>query len=416
MDGAAAPWDLGEDAGATTRAISIARPPRVCLLTALFPPSIGGIQSHTLRLGQKIAQRGIDVHVVTRLQPGLPRFERMAGVRVHRVGVARARGAAGSLAFVAGGVRAVLRLARQVDVLHAHQLLSPATVGLVAARAAGLPLIVNPHACGAIGDVGVLSRSALGRGRLLAVVRRADAFVAVSRAIRDELIGAGAPPDRVWSIGNGVDTDRFAPAAAGERAAIRRALGLPDGPLAVYAGRLAPEKGVDVLIEAWPAVVVRAPSARLVVIGAGPDEPRVRELVRERRVAGSVALLGGVPDAAPYLRAADAAVLPSRTEGLPVALLEAMSCALPVVATRVGGSAEVLADPATGWLVPAEDPPALAEALAQALLDGAAARRGAAARALVQARYGLDLVVDVTLRLYASVVGRRAAARAVASR
>jgi starch synthase len=111
-----------------------------------------------------------------------------------------------------------------------------------------------------------------------------------------------------------------------------------------------------------------------------------------------------VPDVAPFLRAADAAVLPSRTEGLPVALLEAMSCGLAVVATRVGGSAEVLADAGAGWLVPAEDPPALAGALAQALLDGdAAARRGAAGRALVLARYGMDRIADETLRLYASV-------------
>jgi len=392
---------------------SVARPLRVCMLTALFPPSIGGIQSHTLRLGQKLADRGVDVHVVTRVQPGLARFERMGGVRVHRVGVARAQGAAGSLAFVAGGVRAVLRLTRQVDVLHAHQLLSPSTVGLAASPLTGLPLIVNPHACGDIGDVGVLSRSAVGRARLHAVVRRADAFVAVSRAIRDELVGAGAPPAKVWSIGNGVDTDRFAPAAGGERAVIRRALGLPGGPLAVYAGRIAPEKGVDVLVEAWPEVVARAPAARLAVIGGGPEQARVHELARALGVAGSIAFVGGVPDVAPYLRAADAAVLPSRSEGMPVALLEAMSCGLPVVATRVGGSAEVLADAPAGWLVPAEDPRALSDALAEAFLDGdAAGRRGAAARDLVLARYGMDLVVDLTLRLYASVLGRPGAARA----
>jgi glycosyltransferase involved in cell wall biosynthesis len=272
---------------------------------------------------------------------------------------------------------------------------------------------VNPHACGDIGDVGVLTRSAVGRARLLAVVRRADAFVAVSRTIRDELVGAGAPPAKVWSIGNGVDTDRFAPAAAGERAVIRRALGLPGGPLAVYAGRIAPEKGVDVLVEAWPEVVARAPAARLAVIGGGPEQARVHELARALGVAGSIAFVGGVPDVAPYLRAADAAVLPSRSEGMPVALLEAMSCGLPVVATRVGGSAEVLADaPPAGWLVPAEDPRALSDALAEALLDrDAAGRRGAAARNLVLARYGMDLVVDLTLRLYASVLGRLGAAR-----
>jgi glycosyltransferase involved in cell wall biosynthesis len=417
MGGATAAIERGEDASPGERAPAGGCVARVCMLTALFPPSIGGIQSHTLRLGQKLAERGVAVHVVTRLQPGLAAFERMGGVRVHRVGVARARGAAGSLAFVAEGVRAVLRLARHVDVLHAHQLLSPSTVGLVAAPLARLPLIVNPHACGDIGDVGQLSRSALGRARLLAVVRRADAFVAVSRPIRDELLGAGAPPQRVWSIANGVDTDRFSPAPAAERAMIRRALGLADGPLVVYTGRLAPEKGVDLLLEAWPAVRARSPAARLAILGAGPEEARLRELARARGVAPSVDFVGGLPDVAPHLRAADVAVLPSRTEGMPVALLEAMSCGLPVVATRVGGSAEVIEDEIAGRLVAPEDPAALAAGLAEALLDaGAAARRGAAARALVLARYGMDLVVDRMLELYRSVVASRAAPRTGASR
>lgn len=417
MGGATAAIERGEDASPGERAPAGGCAARVCMLTALFPPSIGGIQSHTLRLAQKLAERGVAVHVVTRLQPGLAAFERMGGVRVHRVGVARARGAAGSVAFVAEGVRAVLGLAHHVDVLHAHQLLSPSTVGLVAAPLTRLPLIVNPHACGDIGDVGQLSRSALGRARLLAVVRRADAFVAVSRHIRDELLGAGAPPQKVWSIANGVDTDRFSPAPAAERTMIRRALGLADGPLVVYTGRLAPEKGVDLLLEAWPAVQARFPAARLAILGAGPEEARLRELARARGVAPSVDFLGGLPDVAPHLRAADVAVLPSRIEGMPVALLEAMSCGLPVVATRVGGSAEVLEDEVAGRLVTPEDPAALAAGLAEALLDaGAAARRGAAARARVLDRYGMDLVVDRTLELYRSVVASRAAPRTGASR
>ncbi|HEX7488282.1 MAG TPA: glycosyltransferase family 4 protein, partial [Anaeromyxobacteraceae bacterium] len=161
-----------------------ARPLRVGMLTALFPPSIGGIQSHTLRLSQKLVERGVEVHVVTRSGPGLPAFERMLGVRVHRVGVSEATGAAGSLAFMAEALRAVVRLRGSFDLLHAHQLLSPTTVGLFAAAVTGLPLVVNPHACGEIGDVGILSATRVGRLRLAAVMRRADAFVAVSRAIQ----------------------------------------------------------------------------------------------------------------------------------------------------------------------------------------------------------------------------------------
>ncbi len=367
-----------------------ARPPRVAMLTALFPPSVGGIQSHTLRLGQKLVERGVEVHVVTRRGPGLPVFERMAGVRVHRVGVSSATGAAGSLAFMAEALRAVVRLRGYVDVLHAHQLLSPSTVGLAAAALTGLPLIVNPHACGDIGDVRVLSATRLGRLRLAAVMRGADAFVAVSHAIRDELLGAGAPPQAVWSIVNGVDTDRFAPAAPRERLALRRSLSLGEEPLVVYAGRLAREKGVDVLIAAWPFLLARVPDARLCLLGNGPEEARLRQQARALGVEASVAFVGGVPDVAPRLRAADAAVLPSRTEGMPVALIEAMSCGLPVVATAVGGSVEVLRDGATGRLVAPDSPPSAGRGAGRGAPrpGGGCPRQGGARRRARALRHG----------------------------
>ncbi len=407
--GGAVPRPRTEGSGPSTQEVLAARPLRVAMLASVFPPSIGGIQSHTLRLSQKLVDRGVEVHVLTRIQPGLSPFERMGGVRVHRVGLAAARGAAGSAAFVAGAVGALLRLGSQVDVLHAHQLLSPATIGLLAGPLTGLPLVVNPHACGSFGDVGLLSATRVGRLRLRAVVKRAAAFVAVSRTIRDELVGAGAPPGSVWNITNGVDTDRFCPARYEERRMLRRVLGLDDGPLAVFTGRLAPEKGVDVLLSAWPRLLARVPGARLRILGSGSgdEDARLREQALALRVGGSVTFTGGVYDVAPYVRAADVAVLPSRTEGMPVALLEAMSCALPVVATRVGGSAEVLEDGVTGRLVPAESPEALAAGLAEALLERApAARRGEAARTHVLEHHAMDAVADDFASLYRLVAPR----------
>lgn len=397
------------NAPAATRARE-GRPLRVAMVTSVFPPSIGGIQMHTLRLAQALVDRGVEVHVVTRLQPRLAPFERMRGVRVRRVGLARAGGPAGSAAFVAGAIRALARLRGRLDVVHAHQLLSPTTAALAGAPLAGAALVVNPHACGAIGDVGVLSRTALGRLRLRAAVARADAFVAVSRTIRDELIAAGAAPERVWAISNGVDLDRFSPAGATERSLLRALLSVPDAPRVIYTGRLSAEKGVDVLVEAWPRVLREVPAARLAIVGSGPDEASLRARARSLGLDRSVTFEGACADVAPSVRASDVAVLPSRTEGMPVALLEAMACAVPVVATRVGGSAEVVEDGVTGWLVPPEDPGALASALALVLRDPSTARRRAdAARAAVVERRSITAVADRFLTLYGAVVSRRAA-------
>jgi glycosyltransferase involved in cell wall biosynthesis len=371
---------------------------------------------HTLRLAQALVDRGAEVHVVTRIERGLVPFERMGGVRVHRVGATTARGPVASAAFVTSAVARLLALRTHVDVVHAHQLLSPATAALLASPLLGRPVILNPHACGGIGDVGVLSSSALGRLRLRAALERADALVAVSAAIRDELLEAGAPPQRIWSIANGVDTDRFAPAEEAEREALRAVLPMPPGPLVVYTGRLSPEKGVDVLLAAWPHLRRQVADARLWILGEGPEGVALRAQAHALRIEESVTFGGAVLDVAPYLRAATAAVLPSRTEGMPVALLEAMSCGLPVVATRVGGSAEVLLDGVTGRLVPPEEPARLASVLAELLLaPDAASRLGTAARARVLESYSIALAAERFLTLYRAVTSRLRAAPAAAS-
>ncbi|WP_242340315.1 MULTISPECIES: glycosyltransferase family 4 protein [unclassified Anaeromyxobacter] len=387
---------------APSSATAAPRPaPRVAILTSLYPPSVGGIQSHTFSLARALAARGAEVHVVTRRSPGCPAHAVEGRLHVHRVGAPPgAPGPLATLAYVVAAARRVASLRPRVDVVHAHQLLSPSSAALLLAALTGTPILLNPHACGAIGDVGVLSATALGRLRLRATVARADAFVAISGPIHAELRAAGVPPERILSIPNGVDLERFRPAAAEERAALRRALGLPAGPLVVYAGRLSPEKGVDVLARAWPRVVARLPEARLWMLGDGAERARLEELARREGVETSLALPGPVADVAPFLRAADAAVLPSRTEGMPVALLEAMACAVPVVATAVGGSAEVLRDGVTGRLVPPERPGALADALVEALRDPAAQERARAAREEVAARYGLDHVAEVFLEVY----------------
>jgi glycosyltransferase involved in cell wall biosynthesis len=377
------------------------RPVRVAMLTSLYPPSVGGIQSHTFCLSRALAAKGAEVHVVTRRATGLPAHGVEGNLHVHRVGAPPGSpGPLATVAYVAGAARLVASLRPRADVIHAHQLLSPSSAALLLSALTRTPILLNPHACGAIGDVGVLSSTALGRLRLRATVLRADAFVAISGPICAELRKAGVPADRILVVPNGVDVERFRPAAADERAALRRSLGLPEGPLVVYTGRLSPEKGVDVLVTAWPRVLARIPSARLWMLGDGAERARLVEAAHHAGVADTIVLPGPVADVSPFVRAADAAVLPSRSEGLPIALLEGMACAVPVVATAVGGSAEVLRDGVTGRLVPPERPDALADALVEALRDPDAAVRARAAREEVVARYGLDHVADVFLEIY----------------
>jgi glycosyltransferase involved in cell wall biosynthesis len=383
----------------------------VAILTSLFPPSVGGIQTQTLALARALAAAGAEVHVVTRPAPGRPGRERLGDVTVHRVGLARG-GPAATVAYVALAARAVASLGPRVDVVHAHQLLSPGSAALVAGAALGTPFVVTAHASGSIGDVASLARQGvLGRARLLALRRRAAAFVAVSAPIREELRRAGVPAARIRSIPNGVDTERFHPSPEPERRAARRALALPPVPVLLYAGRLAPEKGVDVLLDAWAAARRRGALGTLVLVGDGPERRALEHRARDQGILGAVRFAGPAADVTPWLAAADVFALPSRTEGLSVALLEAMAAGLPVIATDVGGTGEAAGGAA--HLVAAGDAAGLAAAIEGLLGDpprGAAL--GEAARRRAVARYGIREVARWHLALYREVLGERARGRA----
>lgn len=381
----------------------------VAMIASIFYPSIGGAQTHTLRLSQKLRARDVDVLVVTRHHSGLARYEEIGGVPTYRVGQGDAGKAAAALSFISGAVRLLQAERSRYHILHCHQMVSPTTIGLLARPLVRKPLIINPHARGPIGDVAVLTRRrpVTGRARIAAMRRSASAFVSISDDIGAELTGIGVTPDKLWSIPNGVDLDAFAPTAAGERAALRAAHGLPAGPLAIFTGRLAHVKGLDVLLQAWSHVRATLPDARLALVGEGEEREALERQARELGHADSVVFYGGSTDVAPLLRAADAFVLCSRTEGLPVSLLEAMATGLPVVATAVGGMAQLLEDGVTGRLVPVEDAPALGRGLVEVLSSPAVGAWGEKARQHVAEHYSLDAVADQYIQMYEALLQPR---------
>lgn len=387
----------------------------IAMVSIVFAPSVGGAQTHILRLSKALRQRGLDVLVVTRHHQGLARYEEVEGVPTYRVGRGDAGKAVAAASFMAGAVSVLRSQRASYDVLHCHQMLSPMTIGLMARAMVRKPLVINPHRSGPIGDVGVLTlrRPVTGRLRIAAARHWGDGFVCISDAIRAELGEQGVPAARLWDIPNGVDTAHFRPATPEKRARLRSQLGLPSGPLAVFAGRLVPEKGLDVLLSAWPQVLRHAPEAHLLIVGEGPERERLVEQSRRCGVAANVTFAPSQPDVAPYLRAADAFALPSYAEGLPIALLEAMACGLACVGTAVGGTTQLITSGETGWLVPPGDAPALAEALAEALVAPAAQRRAEAARERIVQEYSLDVVAERHIRMYEALAGGRTG-RAVA--
>ena len=201
-------------------------------------------------------------------------------------------------------------------------------------------------------------------------------------------------------IANGVDLSEFDPPAdAGEA---RRDLGIAgDGPVIGWVGRLQYYKGVDVLIRAAPLLKARWPGLRIVLIGAGPDEAKLRKLAEAEGVAGTVVFAGYRSDARRLMRAFDILALPSRYEAQPYALLEAMACGKPAVAARVGGLASALTDGVTGLFFPSENVPALADALGRLLGDRPLREAmGKAARKRAEADFSQAAMLEKTAALY----------------
>lgn len=292
----------------------------------------------------------------------------------------RARGALRTPAKYARLAREAARRARECDVVYAHYLVPTGAIAAAACRRAGVPWVITAHG----GDVRAMGRAPL-RAAATPGITGASAVIAVSRFVAAELRATGVQPQRVVVANMGVDMDRFTP---GDRAEARRRLGVPpEGPLVLAVGGLTERKNPLTLLQALLHLRARRPDARLAFVGAGPLAGAIRAGVRRLGLDGAVALPGAVPNeqVADWMAAADVLAMVSRVEPLGVVALEALASGRPVVATRIGGAAEVVPARGPGRVVDPLDPRAIAGALGALIADPpdpAACRTAAAASAL----------------------------------
>jgi glycosyltransferase involved in cell wall biosynthesis len=345
------------------------------------------------------------VTVVTRLgEAAWPREEVLEdGIRVVRVpppGPART----GKYLMVPAALRALAREGPRHDVLVVRGTRILGLPGLVAARALGLAVVMQPEVNGemsgeaytwgkawANGPAGGAVRGVVAlRNRWL---RDADAFVAMSWLIREEMRAAGVAEERIALIPHGVDTERFRPAGPGERDVLRAGLGLPSGVLAVYTGRLLRGKGLETLLEAFASVATVERDLHLVLVGSGAGqalsiEEELRRQVEARGLGERVVFAGRVDNVTDHLRASDLFVFPSVFEALGISLVEAAACALPAIGSRTGGIVDVIEEGRSGRLVTPGRADELAAAL-RALANDANARAelGRRGRAIALERF-----------------------------
>jgi glycosyltransferase involved in cell wall biosynthesis len=291
---------------------------------------------------------------------------------------------------------------RKIQLVHCHDFYSN-IFGTISARLAGLKAIIT---------------SRRNRGVMFSLPQRlvqrvaysfSAAIIANSEAARAVLLRTERVPARkVRRIYNCVDTEWFSPRAPS--ALLAQSLGLAGGaPVVGIVGTLRPVKGHATFVRAAAEIHKARPDVRFLIVGEGPVRDELDRLAADLGVAGAIVFAGVRTDIPDLLALIDVLALPSRSESLPNAVLEAMACGRPVVATRVGGTPELVADGETGFLVEPEDFACLARQILRVLNDPAlAARMGAAARRKAVGEFSSARLIENVESLYIAVLQTRA--------
>jgi len=398
----------------------MAAPITICMVTGAYWPQVsgGGIQCKTI-----VDALGADVEclvLTTCTTPGLPPVEKVGWATVHRVFVDPAK---------RGWRFRALRqfigqwwgLRRRVTILHLHGI-SLKTLGLaIWARWAGIPIVQLMSSAG--DDDPLAIRRKPGGWWKSRIYRLADRYVSLGPALSHAYRAAGLPAEQLVEIPNALDGRRFCPPKDdAEHQALRRTLGLPEEQTLILAvGFISYVKGTDLLLEAWEALRQRwGDSLALLIIGstdtryfevAGDLVQRLQALQRDPVTARYFHHVEKTLTIEEYYRAADLFVLPSRREGMPNALLEAMASGLPCIASHLRGVTDTLIiSGKTGFLVEPEDAPALAKAIASVLeIPDRGRSMGRRARAVVLERCAVDQVSARYRDLYRQLAEERGA-------
>lgn len=333
---------------------------RIAVFTDSFYPELGGIQDSILTLTSALGERG---HELVVYAPAAARRDyRLVGARrgepelggnvsVRRLfSLPLPSSTRQSRLLVPMGFPGRDLARFRPDVIHTHTFLGAGWEALHAARRLGIPLVGTNHwAVASFGGYvpffgGRLA--ALASQGVTSYYNRCGLVTSPSRSVLDEMLQAGLRRPHMV-VSNPIDTAGFRPAIPVEKASLKRRLGFSDAAI-IYAGRLAIEKNIDVLIRALPLVRRQLPSAMLVLAGHGSARDRLEDLARELRVGEHVRFLGTLnkPALADAFRAADVFAIASTSESQSMVLLQAMSCGLPAVGARSRALPEYLVDEA----------------------------------------------------------------------
>jgi glycosyltransferase involved in cell wall biosynthesis len=419
----------------------------ICVLSLHFAPIVGGAETQAEKHARRLQELGHEVTVITlRCDKDWPAQENYKGLPIIRIGGIYNRqgglriGRLGHFPIDMLVFLQLWQLSSQYDVIHLAQLSSIAGVAALIGKLKNIPVIIGIASAGPgkaqqeqdatlmadtftqrhidtsflkvpyddilVGDFTYLEKTAIGGKFIHKYIKNSDAYYQVlSTRSQADLLSQGIRADKIVKIANGVDTKLFCPHPS-----------LPPDPThpersILCVSRLEFPKGIDVLLHAWGRMM-NAPAdwrahlkPKLLIAGSGTLQAQMERIVTLLGIQDSVEFLGLQRDIPSLLQKAWGFVLPSKWEGMPNALLEAMSCAVPSIATRVSGSEDIIEDGVNGLLVEPEQPEQMAEALRRLIEDTELAQRLArAGHATILREYQLSHVTDQCLKFYYQIL------------
>jgi len=375
----------------------------IVMLVNEFPPvPTGGAEKQAERLALYLAQRGFPVEIITRRVDHLPSQEVYCGVKVVRpltVGIGKLK----TITFLLGSLITLWRDRQDYSILHAHLAFSPALVAVVVAHWLDKRVIVKLGNSGEFGDIQTSQRTWRGKLRLALLRRWANMIIVLDDDIRREALLAGFPAERIRIMSNGIDSSAFVPTQT--RDIWKTRMRFENKVVLLFIGRLTAQKSLSTLLEAFACAVPHNPGLYLVVVGDGPQRKILESQAHRLNLASQVVFAGNQPDVLPYLHAADIFVLPSLTEGISNALLEAMAAKLACIVTSVGANVEILDHGRCGVLLPVGDVSALTDAIVRLSNDSEQRRIfGESAYQRVFDRYDFRVIGAEYEKLYEGLI------------
>jgi glycosyltransferase involved in cell wall biosynthesis len=382
-------------------------PLRVVMVARKLWPLVGGPEKVLPNLAVELSERGCQVTMLTaRWRPNWPSEISLRGVPVIRLPHTAETGW-GNFAYLLRLTRWLRVHRHSYDLVYVSQLKHEARAA-VRAVGARVPVVLRAERSGLSGDC-QWQRVAFGGRRIAAACRRAAAVVAPTGEVERELLAAAYPAAIVQSIPNGVPnpppcTRQTQQAARAMLAESNQDLELPPAsPLAVYIGRLEPGCGLEMLVDAWAIITQRRSNARLWLVGDGALRSALQRRIESLGLSGRAAVLGVFDQVDELLAAADLMVRPTAEPGTTMAILEAMSAGMPVIASDIPGHRQWIADGRDGLLVQPEDRPAWAAAIERLLDDSELSTRLGQSARQKAADFSLAKMADAHLTLFQSV-------------